>query len=177
MGASRFPLIPATSLFRVSNSNSTYRPFATTTVFAPRNLYEPQLPTQAPRVPSTALATHMTPPVLNHQQFANTRLSKLTLPKFSEDPLHWITFWDSFYVTIHVNPNLSGIQKFSYLKAQLKGDAVRTIAGLPLTEANYTSSITLLEDRYGQRYKIVNVHMRALRDMRHPPPPPIKQSK
>jgi len=39
-------------------------------------------------------------------------------------------FWDSFYTTIHTNPNLSGVQKFSYLKAQLEGDAARIIAGL-----------------------------------------------
>jgi len=162
------PLIPATSLFHASNSNSTYRSFATTTLFAPRNPYEPQLSTQATRFPSTALATHMTPPVLNHQQFASTHLPKLILPTFSGDPLDWITFWDSFYVTIPVNPNLSGIQNFSYLKAQLKGEAARTIAGLPLTEANYTSSIALLEDHYGQRHKIVDVHMRAIRDMAPP---------
>ena len=62
-------------------------------------------------------------------------------------------------MTIHAKPNLSVIQKFSYLKAQLQGDAARTIAGLPLTEANYTNSIALLEDRYSQRHKIVDAHM------------------
>jgi len=54
----------------------------------------------------------------------------------------WQTFWDSFY--IHTSHNLSGIQKFTYLKAQLEGDAARAIAGLPLTEANYAHSIALL---------------------------------
>ena len=43
-----------------------------------------------------------------------------------------------------------------------------TIAGLPLTEANYTNYIALLEDHYGQRHKTVDAHMRALRDMPSP---------
>ena len=99
---------------------------------------------------------------------ADIRLPKLTLPTFSGDPLNWLMFWDSFYTTIHANPNLSGVQKLSFLKAQLKGDAARTIAGLPLTEGNYASSITLLEDRYGRRHKIINAHIRALRDIPSP---------
>ena len=50
-------------------------------------------------------------------------------------------------------------RSFYYLKAQLQGNAARTFAGLPLTEANYTNSIA---DRYG------HAHMRALRDMPSP---------
>ena len=107
-------------------------------------------------------------PSCDNQQFATNRLPKLTLPKFSGDPLTWQTFWDSFYVSIHTNHNLSGIQKFTYLKAQLEGDAARAIAGLPLTEANYAHSIALLEDRYAQTHKLIKAHMRALLDMPSP---------
>ena len=162
------PLIPAT-FYTVATPSiiSPYRPFMST-AFAPGNLYESPLSRQAHRFPASVITTHVAPPIQDHQQFSNTRLPKLTLPTFSGDPLNWLTFWDSFYMTIHANPNLSGIQKFSYLKVQLQGDAARTIAGLPLTEANYTNSIALLEDRYGQRHKIVDAHMRALRDMPSP---------
>ena len=126
------PLIPATFYTAATPSSiSPYRPFMST-AFAPGNLYESPLSTQAHRFPASVITTHVTPPVQNHQQFANTRLPKLTLPTFSGDPLNWLTFWDSFYMAIHANPNLSGIQKFSYLKAQLQGGAARTIAGLPL---------------------------------------------
>ena len=162
------PLIPATfHTATTPTSISPYRPFMST-VFAPGNLYESPLSTQVHRLPASAITTHVTPPVQDHQQFANTCLSKLMLPMFSGDSLNWLIFWDSFYIMIHANPNLSGIQKFSYLKAQLQGDAARTIVGLPLTEANYTNSIAPLEDRYGQGHKIVDAHMRALRDMPSP---------
>ena len=94
-------------------------------------------------------------------QFAISRLPKLTLPTFSGDPLTWQTFWDSFNAAIHANPSLSGVQKFNYLKAQLQGDAARTIAGLPLTEVNYQHSIALLEERFGQPHKLVTAHTYA----------------
>ena len=98
-------------------------------------------------------------------QAANSRLPKLTLPTFSGDPLDWQTFWDSFNAAVHTNPALGGIQKFNYLKAQLQGDAARTIAGLPLTELNYQHSIALLEERFGQPHKLIKAHMQVLLDM------------
>ena len=91
--------------------------------------------------------------------FSTSCLPKLSVPTFSGELLAWQTFWDLFYVAMHVNPNPGGIQKFSYLKAHLVGDAARTIAGLPLTDTNYHHAIAILEGRYGQHHKIVKAHM------------------
>ena len=66
------------------------------------------------------------------------------------------------------SPTLGAIQKFSYLRAQLQGDAARTIAGLPLTEANYTHSVSLLKERFGQSSKIQNAHMQTLLELPGP---------
>ena len=66
------------------------------------------------------------------QQFAASHLPKLPLPTFFGDSLTWQIFWDSFYTAIDANPNLSGLQKFNYLKAQLQGDVARAVSGLPL---------------------------------------------
>ena len=154
------PLIPVISHTSLS-SVSSQRP-STTTVFAPRSLYESPM--------STRLDPMIQPftPSRSTQPFTSSRLPKLTLPMFSGDPLTWQTFWDSFYVSIHANHSLSGIQKFTYLKAQLEGDAARAIAGLPLTDANYIHSIALLEERYAQPHKLVNAHMKALLEMPSP---------
>ncbi len=96
------------------------------------------------------------------------RLPKLNLPTFSGDLLTWQTFWDSFDVTVHSNPNLSDVQKFSYLKSQLQGVAARAVDGFPLTNANYKHSIDILADRFGQPHKIVNVHMQSLLELSPP---------
>ena len=154
------PLIPAT--FHTSLSSvSSQRPLIAT-LFAPRSLYESPMSTRLDPMIQPFTPGHDT------QQFANSHLPKLTLPMFCGDPLTWQTFWDSFYVLIHANRSLSGIQKFTYLKAQLEGDAARAIAGLPLTDANYAHSIALLEERYAQPHKLVNAHMKALLEMPSP---------
>ena len=125
------PLIPAASHVIVSSHTTQQRP-ASLSVPAARSLYSTpsmnHFAVQEP-LPTTSASVggyHAT------QQFATSRLPKLSLPIFSGDPLTWQTFWDSFYAAIHANTNLSGIQKFNYLKAQLQGDAARANDGLPL---------------------------------------------
>ena len=164
------PLIPA--VFQHSSSSvSSQRPL-TKTVFAPKTLY--QSPTSTHLNPLMPLSTHLDPsvqpftPSNDAQHLSNSRLPKLSLPMFSGDPLTWQTFWESFYVSIHVNRNLSGIQKFTYLKAQLEGDAARAIKGLPLTGPNNDQAISLLHDRYAQPHKLVSAHMKALLEMPSP---------
>ena len=149
------------------------------TLFTSRYLFDSppfvlQHSSATPGLPlQSSSATPALPPVLPSQSvvlshesqvFSISCLPKLSLPTFSGELLAWQTFWDSFYVAIHTNPNLGGIQKFSYLKAQLVGDATRTISGLPLTDTNYHHAIAILEDRYGQYHKIVKAHdhMQAL---------------
>ena len=53
------------------------------------------------------------------------------------------------------------VQKFSYLHAQLQGDAAHVISGLPLTETNYMHSVALLRERFGPQYKLVDAHIEA----------------
>ena len=144
------PLIPAISSMATLSSTSIYEPIP---VFSTASLI-----TNPDHGNSRAASS----------QFATSRLPKLTLPTFSGDPLTWQTFWDSFNAAIHANPSLSGVQKFNYLKAQLQGDAARTIAGFPLTEMNYQHSIALLEERFGQPHKLVSAHMQALLEMPNP---------
>ena len=78
-------------------------------------------------------------------------------------------FWDSFNAAVNNNPSLSKVQKFSYLRVQLQGDAARTIDGFPLTDNNYDQSILLLKERFGQSHKLINAHMQALLNL----PPPV----
>ena len=111
-------------------------------------------------------------PVSSHTSYVNehtrgmhqtyTRLPKLPLPTFDGNPLQWQTFWDSFSAAVDSNLYLMGIQKFNYLRAQLKGDASRVISGFPLSNNNYSHSVKLLKERFGQNHKLVEAHMDAL---------------
>ena len=90
-----------------------------------------------------------------------SRLPKLSLPFFSGDPLTWQTFWDSFDAAVNCNASLTRVQKFNYLRARLQGDAARVVTGFPLTHDSYAHSVSVLKQRFGQPYKLVNAHMQA----------------
>ena len=99
---------------------------------------------------------------------AYSRLPKLHLPSFDGSPLQWQMFWDSFSAAVDSNPCLTGIQKLNYLRAQLQGDASRVISGFPLSDINYTHSVELLRQRFGQQFKLVDAHMDALLNVSPP---------
>ena len=63
------------------------------------------------------------------------------------------------------NRNLSTIDYFNYLKNLLESNAYSTIAGLSLTEANYSTTLDLLHKRYGQKQIIVNSHIDSILKM------------
>ena len=93
------------------------------------------------------------------------RLPKLELKKFGGNILKWQEFWDTFEATIHNNPSLQSIDKFNYLRAQLESDALKSIAGLELTNVNYEVAVKLLRERYGNRQLMVDSHYTRLMDM------------
>jgi len=103
-----------------------------------------------------------------HTSAKRVNLPKLSLPRFAGDFLDWMTFNDAFSAAIASDDNLDDVQKFQYLRSQLDGEAARTIAGLPLSSANYMEALSLLEKRYGQPHKIVSSYMKALWDLPKP---------
>ena len=96
------------------------------------------------------------------------KLPKLSLPIFTGNILEWQTFWDSFESSVHHNDSLSDIQRFSYLRSLLQGDAVRVIEGFPLTHTNYIQAVELLKERFGQEHQIVNAYMQGLLELPRP---------
>ena len=103
-----------------------------------------------------------------NNSYNSSRLPKLALPKFDGNPLNWQSFWDSYRTAVHDNPCLSNIQKLNYLRAQLYDEASKSIAGFPLTDANYLESIKLLQERFGQQHRVVSAHMQALLNITNP---------
>ena len=71
-------------------------------------------------------------------------------------------------MAVDTNPTLSPIHKFNYFKAQLQGDAARATPSLPLTEVNYTQSVTLLKQHFSQPEKLIDAHTHALIELPGP---------
>jgi hypothetical protein len=54
---------------------------------------------------------------------------------------------------------LTNVQNFNYLKAQLRDEALESITGFALTNANYKEAVNVLTERFGQTDKIINSYM------------------
>ena len=116
-----------------------------------------------------ALDTSMVSTGSNSSTVQNvSRLPKLILITFDGNPLYWQSFWDSYRGAVDDNHSLSDIQKFNHLRAQLLGDALRSIVGFPLTNANYQRSIQILREQFGQPHRIINAHMEAMLNLPNP---------
>ena len=90
------------------------------------------------------------------------KLPKLSLKKFEGDLTTWHTFWDSYESSIHLNPDLSAVDKFNYLHTLVDGVAAEAIAGLALTSPNYEEAIALLKKRFGNKQQQISKHMEVL---------------
>ena len=53
-------------------------------------------------------------------------------------------------------------------RTHLHGDAGHVIGGFPLSDRNYPHCVKLLKERFGQQYKLVDAHMKALLNMLTP---------
>nr|XP_047123002.1 uncharacterized protein LOC105849194 [Hydra vulgaris] len=104
---------------------------------------------------------HIEKPASKPKYSISAKLPKLTLPKYSNDPMTFQSFWDSFDSAIHSNQK-NDISKFSYLKSLLKGNASLSIQGLAITGENYRTAIKILKERFGDEQVMISAHMDAL---------------
>jgi hypothetical protein len=72
----------------------------------------------------------------NKHSGPQVRLPKLELPSFGGNVLQWQPFWDQFKAGVG-DTDLPEVQKFSYLRSLLKGEAKACIDGLQLTDEHY----------------------------------------
>ena len=117
----------------------------------------------SPRVtPSTATPLDLEGRVTSRPTHSKARLPKLTIHSFDGTLTDWIPFWDSYKAAIHTNPDLSNVDKFTYLQSLVERSAKDAISGLSLTEANYDDAIAILERRFGNKQQIIGKHMEIL---------------
>lgn len=68
------------------------------------------------------------------------KLPELKLPIFRGSLMEWVTFRDTFQNLIVDNPHLSDIDRFTYLRSSLAGEALEQIASIDLTANNYSTA-------------------------------------
>ncbi|XP_077282736.1 uncharacterized protein LOC143908800 [Temnothorax americanus] len=92
------------------------------------------------------------------------KLPKITLPQFSGDLTLWPSFIALFNTSIHDNRQISSIEKYHYLLASLKGEALNVIKNLPLAAEYYLIAYDALLDRYRNRRKLADHHLKSIRE-------------
>ena len=118
-----------------------------------------ELPHQPIQLPENRESTRTTTP---EHHTCHMKLPKLSIKQFGGDLTKWKTFWDAFDAAVHSNPHLSNIEKFNYLNSLLDGTAAEVVAGMSLTDVNYSEAVAILKRRFGNTQLIVNRHMDAL---------------
>ncbi|CAF1077099.1 unnamed protein product, partial [Didymodactylos carnosus] len=93
---------------------------------------------------------------------SNVRLPKLEIEKFDGETLKWKAFWGVFVSAIHENSTLNVIEKFTYLRSQLNGDAFKLIASYPVAAENYHPVVQVLKETYDNNVKIADNHFYSL---------------
>ena len=120
-------------------------------------------PPVGPADPATEEAHDLTTEA--RAQGAKVKLPKITLPRFNGDPVRWMSFWDSYQSAVHLNSELTDVDKFNYLRSLLDHPAYDAIAGLTLSAANYKQAIESLRKRFGNTQVIISKHMDTLISM------------
>ena len=98
-------------------------------------------------------------------QSSNLKLPRIELPKFSGDVLKFQNFWDQFEAAVHNNDDLPNVQKFTYLRSVLTGNALQTIEGFEVTGANYQPAVECLKHRYGRKRVVISSLVKSVVQM------------
>ncbi|XP_062710550.1 uncharacterized protein LOC134288749 [Aedes albopictus] len=98
----------------------------------------------------------------SESSFSKVKLPEIRLPSFGGRIKEWVPFRDSFCSLIHENKQLNDMDRFSYLKSTLSGEALQEIEAVELSAANYSVAWKALESRYENKKLIVKAHLDAL---------------
>ncbi|XP_055526901.1 uncharacterized protein LOC129719531 [Wyeomyia smithii] len=107
-------------------------------------------------------SAHNDAPAVAQPQGSRVKLPDIKLPTFSGKVKDWVTFRDTFRSLIHNNRQLDDVDKFTYLRSSVAGDAFQEINSVGLSADNYDVAWRMLEKRFENKKLIVKAHMDAL---------------
>ncbi|XP_055614939.1 uncharacterized protein LOC129761249 [Toxorhynchites rutilus septentrionalis] len=93
---------------------------------------------------------------------SRVKLPEIRLPSFGGKTRDWVTFRDMFRSLIHRNEQLTEMDKFTYLRSSLTGEAFQEVNSIEMSAVNYTVAWEVLQTRYENKKLIVKAHLDAL---------------
>ncbi|XP_062715774.1 uncharacterized protein LOC134291696 [Aedes albopictus] len=117
---------------------------------------------RAPPPPTATTSGIGQPGDRSDSSFSKVKLPEIRLPSFGGRIMEWVPFRDSFCSLIHENKQLTDMDRFSYLKSALSGEALLEMESVELSAVNYCVAWKALESRYENKKLIVKAHLDAL---------------
>lgn len=111
-------------------------------------------------VPASATENKTLPPSSNAsapQQYVP--LPKIDLPTFGGNLLEWRSFRDIFVSLVHDNNLIGDAQRFHFLLASLKGDALNIMYIVANGANNYALAWKSISDRYDNKRLLASAHL------------------
>lgn len=90
------------------------------------------------------------------------KLPQVNLKPFDGNYHNWLTFRELFEQMIHRNDNISTIEKFTYLKTTIGGDAAQLIKHISNTEQNYETAWNTITNRYNNDRRLVDTYLKIM---------------
>lgn len=100
-------------------------------------------------------------PNANQQHHADIKLPRIKIPQFFGEYKQWPSFKDTYVSLIHNNRALQNVQKFHYLKDNIKGTAEQLISSLHVTDDNYPEAWKRISGRFEHKRFIVDSHLQS----------------
>ena len=83
-------------------------------------------------------------------------LPPMQIPKFSGKHSDWETFCDLFITVLDEAPQATNAHKFTFLMANMQGQALEIVSKYKLTYANYKLAWSDLEAYYENKRRLIN---------------------
>jgi len=101
--------------------------------------------------------------------YQTVKLPTIKLESFRGNIEEWQCFWEQFKSSIDQNPNLSPIDKHTFLRGYIEDEPKRLVDGISITAENYETVKNILIAKYGDKNRIIQAHLDFLENI-----PPIK---
>nr|XP_042897565.1 uncharacterized protein LOC122269298 [Parasteatoda tepidariorum] len=106
-------------------------------------------------------------------QSHTVKLPTIKLDTFRGDIEQWQCFWEQFKSSIDDNNSLSLIDKHVFLRGYLEDEPRRLVDGISVSASTYETTKALLQNRYGDKNRIIQAHLDFLENIspiRNPTP-------
>ena len=91
------------------------------------------------------------------------QLPKLSLPTFNGDVMNWATFWSQFSAAVGSNPDLSPINKLTYLREAIKDPTITPLLYCGIKgDDHYEDVVGILKQRFDKQRVIHSTYCKTL---------------